>query len=186
MVKEQKRLRKQLLKYLLLFAIVIAVALRNIYNIEKEKATSDNSTDVADTSQIIATDAQINTNEVANSNGDGILKQANLNKVSTIDGKGTATISMSDNFFVHQINLDTKDPDQNSVYEAWVYKEKPQKEYFPLGQLNNKDGSYQISYVSELYRLDFTKIIISKESQNKELGQEPTKVLFEGDFKSIE
>lgn len=184
MAKEQKRLKKQLImKYLILFAIVFLVALKNIYNIEQQKKEANILQDTS-ASQLIATDTQIDNNQ-PETNSDAFLKEASLINVSNISGKGMATISMTDNFFVHQVNLETKDPEQNSFYEAWIYKEKPQKEYFPLGQLYNKDGSYQIGYISEIYRLDYSKIMISEESQDKELEQKPTKVLFEGSFKDI-
>lgn len=187
MIKEQKRLQKQLImKYFILFAIVALVAIRNIYSIGQQKIGEDSEAESTSANQLITTDTQLTEDRPSLPNNDALLKQAILNKASENDGRGTAIISMSDNFFIHQINLETKEPGQDNIYQAWIYKEKPKKEYFPLGQLHNKDGNYQISYVSELNRIDFTKIFISEESQDDELGSKPTKVLFEGNFENIE
>jgi len=101
MAKERKRLKKQfILKYLILFAIVATVALINIYRIEQQKIAEDDYLD--STNQTMATDQEINADQEENQNSDAFIKQANLYKTtSQNEGKGVATISMSEDFFVH-------------------------------------------------------------------------------------
>lgn len=176
--------KKTLLKYMLLFVVTAAIGLLNLNNIEKEKMEADTSSDNS-TNQLLATN-QDTTAQTDNQDSETFLKQTNLTKASSLEGKGSSTISMTEGFFIHHVNLESKDPASNSFYEAWLYKEKPAKEYFALGELSNKDGNYQITYVSELYRLDYPQIFISIEPQNKPLGKQPSQIVFKGEYQKVE
>ncbi len=175
-MRDKKRI---LLKYLILFLFVAVIALRNIYNIEKEKNSLSNSYSPS-LNQLISTN-QDNYSSQDDLTDEIIIDKADLTPKDGTDGVASATISTTEGFFIHQVILKADDPPAGNFYEAWLYKQS-QADYYPLGQMIKKDGNFRATNVSELNRQDYSKVLISLEQENIGIGIMPKNVIFEGNL----
>ena len=116
-------------------------------------------------------------------NDSGSLRKiAPISSISGQEGSGELFRSYDGQFYTTFVRATLQKPDQERYYEAWLVKEGPATDYYPLGRMFLNGNEYHATNISELPRPDYHRVIVTEEIDNGILNQGLGKVILSGSF----
>ena len=131
--------------------------------------------------------SQTKTEEPASSDSNPVVIQeakpaesAMLAAVGEYSGEGEAKRSFVDGKFEHSVNAKVSDPAKGKFYEGWLVKGS---QFISTGKLAKADGgSYSLSFTSSKDMFDYSKVVITEETEANGLDNNPEAHVLEGSF----
>lgn len=118
----------------------------------------------------------------ANSQENVQVETAQLQAVGVYEGNGTATRSFDGSTFTHTVTAAIGDPQQGKFYEGWLVKNPATKEFFSTGRMEKQGNQYMLTFTGLKNYPDFSKVVITEETEALGLDGNPEAHVLEGSF----